>query len=75
MDKRIGEQHGNFTVIARSTKEPNGYLKFYWARCKCGNIKRLRYDNIRKGVGCGLCEDFTESGVLKALEGMNNGNE
>lgn len=75
MDKRIGEHHGDFTIIAKSTKAPNGYLNFYWAKCKCGNLKRLRYDYIRKGGNCGLCSDFIESGVLKAFEGLNNGNE
>lgn len=75
MDKRIGEKHGDFTVVAKSTKGPNGYLHYYWAKCKCGNLKRLRYDYIRKGGNCGLCEDFTESEVLRALEGFRNGKE
>lgn len=75
MDKKIGEKHGDFTIIAKSTKGPNGYLYFYWVKCKCGNIKRLRYDYIRKGGNCGLCEDFIESGVLKALEGNKYGKE
>lgn len=75
VDKHIGEVHGKYKIIAKSTKEPNGYLSFYWVKCKCGNLKRLRYDYIRKGAGCGLCVDFKESEVLKALEGLENGKE
>ncbi len=68
MDKRIGEQHGALTIIARSNKPVNGYLPYYWVRCQCGNLKRLRYDYARKGSNCGLCEDFKESEVLKAVQ-------
>lgn len=67
-DKRIGEVHGDLTIIARSAREPNGYLWFYYARCKCGNIKRLRYDALRKAGTCGNCEDFTASKVIEALK-------
>lgn len=62
---RIGEKHGALTIIAQSSKRAHGYLYYYWVRCECGYIKRLRYDQIRKGVKCGLCEDFSSSGVLE----------
>lgn len=64
-DKRIGEVHDKLTIIAVSTKEPNGYLKYYWCKCACGNIKRYRYDQARRVGNCGQCEDFTESGLTK----------
>lgn len=64
MDK-IGERHGALTIIAKSSKEPNGYLYYYWVKCECGYIKRLRYDQIRKGKRCGLCDDVIVSGVMK----------
>lgn len=75
IDKRIGEKHGDLTIIARSTKEPNGYLSYYWTKCKCGNIKRYRYDQARRVGNCGMCEDFTESGVNAALKDIANGKE
>ena len=62
---KIGEQHENLTIIAKSSKDSNGYLHYYWVRCKCGYIKRLRYDQIRKGKACGLCDDVIATGVLK----------
>ena len=71
-DKRIGEVHDKLTIIAASTKEPNGYLNYYWCKCACGNIKRYRYDQARRVGNCGLCEDFTESGVNEVLKGLNN---
>lgn len=74
-DKRIGEQHGQLTIIARSKKEPNGYLGYYWCKCQCGNIKRYRYDQARRVGNCGLCEDFTGSGVTEALKGLENENK
>ena len=69
ISKHIGEKHGELTIIARSQKPSNGYLYYYWARCSCGNIKRYRYDQARRVGSCGLCEDFTNSEVLKALNG------
>ena len=72
-DKHIGEKHGNLTIIAESKKQPNGYLKYYWCKCSCGNLKRFRYDQVRRTNNCGLCEDFKESEVLQALEVNNNG--
>jgi len=75
-DKKIGERHGHLTIIARSlTKKQNGYLRYYWVRCDCGNIKRYRYDQIRRVGDCGMCEDFRESEVLKGLEGIRHGKE
>lgn len=68
IDKHIGETHDQITIIARSIKEPNGYLYYYWVRCSCGNVKRLRYDQARRVGSCGLCGDFHNSGVLKALK-------
>ena len=75
IDKRIGEQHGDLTIIAKSTKQANGYLPYYWTRCKCGNIKRYRYDQARRVGNCGLCEDFIESEVKRALEVNEYGKE
>lgn len=68
MDKHIGEVHGDLTIIARSTKGSNGYLYYYWVKCACGNVKRYRYDQLRRVGNCGLCEDFRESEVLRGLE-------
>lgn len=62
---KVGEIHGALTIIAPSTKTSNGYLHYYWVRCECGYIKRLRYDQIRKGKECGMCADFKASGVLE----------
>ena len=67
VDTHIGEKHGDLEIIARSTKESNGYLYYYWTRCKCGNIKRYRYDQARRVGNCGLCEDFTASKVNEVL--------
>lgn len=75
IEKHIGEIHGDLTIIARARKESNGYLHYYWTKCACGNIKRYRYDQIRRVGNCGLCEDYIESGVTAALEGLNNGKE
>lgn len=72
-DKRIGETHGELTIIARSIAEPNGYLYFYWCRCSCGNVKRYRYDRARKAERCGMCEDFSGSGVNEALKEYRHG--
>lgn len=71
-DKRIGEQHGQLTIISRSAKPANGYLPYYWCKCQCGNIKRYRYDQARRVGNCGMCEDFLESGVTEALKGLEN---
>lgn len=71
-DKRIGERHGDLTIVARSSKTANGYLYYYWTRCECGNFKRFRYDQARRANNCGVCKDFRESVVIKALEGLNN---
>ena len=65
IEKHLQEQHGDLTIVARSTKAPNGYLPYYWTKCSCGNYKRLRYDQIRKKGNCGLCEDFRDSKVIK----------
>ena len=75
ISKHIGEKHGDIEIICRSTKEPNGYLTYYWCKCSCGNIKRYRYDQARRVGNCGLCEDFSESEVIKALEVRSNGKE
>lgn len=75
IDKNIGEVHGDLTILARSIKPSNGYLHYYWTRCSCGNFKRYRYDQIRKNKDCGLCKDFSESEVLRALEVITNGKE
>ena len=68
IDKHLGEQHAELTIIARSTKPVNGYLAYYWTKCSCGNIKRFRYDQVRRKVNCGCCDDFRESKVAEALE-------
>ena len=68
IDKHIGEKHGELSIVCRAAKEPNGYLYYYWVRCSCGNIKRLRYDQARRNHDCGLCEDFSKSRVLEALK-------
>lgn len=73
---KIGEKHGDFTIIAKSTKPAQGYLNIYWVKCSCGNIKRLRYDYIRKQKGCGMCEDFRESNTLESyLKELNGGKQ
>lgn len=72
-DKHIGEQHQDLTVVAKSTKAPNGYLHYYWCKCSCGNYKRFRYDQVRKAGNCGQCKDFKESEVLRSLEVLING--
>ena len=75
IDKHIGEVHGDLTIIAKSTKESNGYLYYYWCKCACGNIKRYRYDQARRTGNCGLCEDYKESGVNVALGVLKDGKE
>lgn len=75
IEKHIGEKHGDITIIASSTKPANGYLYYYWCKCDCGNIKRYRYDQARRVGNCGMCEDFSESEVSKALEVYDNGKE
>ena len=75
IDKNIGEIHGDIEIIALSTKQANGYLNYYWCKCKCGNIKRYRYDQARRVKNCGMCQDFMESEVLKALEDFKYGKE
>lgn len=75
IEKHLGEKHGDLTIIARSSKQSNGYLHYYWTRCKCGNIKRYRYDQARRAGNCGLCEDFIESEVNRVLEGNKYGKE
>lgn len=69
---KIGEVHGDLTIIARSKMPSNGYLYYYWCKCACGNIKRYRYDQARRKGNCGQCEDFKASEVLKAV---NSGKE
>lgn len=71
IEKRIGEKHGDLVIIARSNKEANGYLPYYWTRCSCGNIKRYRYDQARRVGNCGLCDDFRAS----MGEVLRNGND
>lgn len=66
--KRVGEVHDQLTIIAESTKEPNGYQKYYWCKCSCGNYLRARYDVLKKKGSCTLCDDFKASVV-------NNGKE
>lgn len=73
IDKHIGEQQKDLTILCRSTKPNNGYLAYYWTLCKCGNIKRYRYDQARKNGNCGLCEDFIESQVLCKLKELESG--
>lgn len=72
-DKRIGEVHGELTIIAKSIAPPNGYLHFYWCLCSCGNVKRYRYDRARNVGSCGVCEEFKESGVNEALKEYKHG--
>lgn len=66
-DKHLHEQHNDLTIIATSTMPSKGYIPYYWCRCACGNIKRYRYDQIRKKDNCGQCEDFRKSEVLKRV--------
>ena len=72
-DKHVGEVHGDLTIIAGSDKPANGYLYYYWCKCKCGNLKRYRYDQARKNKACGLCDDFRASNVLNKLRGLESG--
>ena len=72
-DKRIGEKHGELTIVSRSIQPPNGYLYYYWCRCSCGNIKRYRYDQARRAGACGFCEDFKRSQVSKAIKEIDHG--
>lgn len=75
IDKHINERCGHLTLISRSTRNPNGYLAYYWALCDCGNIKRYRYDQARKNGNCGACEDFIASKVGNALKERESGKE
>ena len=75
-DKHINEKHGDLTILRPSTKKPNGYLWYYWCRCDCGNVVRLRYDRIRKKGNCGYCEDYKVSMAdLSSLKGAEGGKE
>ena len=69
-DKHIGEVHGDITIIGSSAKQQQGYLFYYWCRCKCGNIKRYRYDQLRRVGNCGLCEDAHDSGLNNLIKGI-----
>lgn len=73
VDKHLNEVHGELTIIARSTKAPNGYLHYYWCKCSCGNIKRYRYNLVRTNKSCGMCEDFNDSKVLEHLKELESG--
>lgn len=75
IDKHVNERLDKLTIIARSEKPSNGYLHYYWCKCACGNIKRYRYDQARKNGACGMCEDFTASGVLTKLKELGSGKE
>ena len=75
IDRHIGEVHDQITILTLSTKPANGYLYYYWCKCSCGNIKRYRYDQARRVGNCGMCEDFKESEVKKAIEVLDNGKE
>ena len=75
IDKHINEVHNDLTIIARSTKKSNGYLYYYWTKCKCGNVKRYRYDQARRVGNCGSCEDYIKSNVNKKLEELRGGKE
>lgn len=75
IEKHLGEVHDDLTIIARAQKPNNGYLAYYWVRCSCGNVKRYRYDQVRKVSNCGMCEDFKNSNVLEALRAVNHGKE
>lgn len=75
IDKHIGEIWGDLEILTLSVKPANGYLSYYWCKCKCGNIKRYRYDQVRRVGNCGMCEDFSESEVLKRLEVLRYGKE
>ena len=72
VDTHINEVHGDLTIVARSKRPSNGYLHYYWCKCACGNLKRYRYDQLRKNKACGLCEDFTASDVNTKLRGMES---
>lgn len=75
-DKHVGEVHADLTIICTSSKPANGYLHYYWTLCSCGNIKRYRYDQIRKNGNCGMCDDMNASAVIEALERFRrNGKE
>lgn len=74
--EKIGEKNGALTIIAKSGKKKQGYLSYYYVRCSCGNIKRYRYDKVRQGKPCGMCQDFKSSGVQDAyLRDVLNGTE
>ena len=75
--KHLFERHGDLTIIAVSQNPPNGYLYYYWCLCKCGNIKRYRYDQLKKVGNCGLCDDFLKSKIffLEELKNVEKQNE
>lgn len=73
---KIGEKHNDLTIIAKSTKGAHGYLYHYWVKCSCGNIKRYRYDQIRRKENCGQCEDFNNANVLRGyIKELGDGKE
>lgn len=63
-DRRIGEVHGELTIIGTSIMPSKSYIPYYWCKCSCGYVKRYRYDQLRKKGNCGMCEDFIKSEVL-----------
>lgn len=67
-DKHIGEVHGDLTILCPSSKPNQGYLYYYWCKCACGNIKRYRYDQLRRAGACGLCEDALQSNLKEEIE-------
>ena len=68
LDKKVGEVHGELTILAPSTKAPNGYVKYYWCKCSCGNYVRYRYDIAKKKGSCMLCDDFRKSVNINGKE-------
>ena len=75
IEKHVGEKHGELTIISPSKKPSNGYLHYYWVKCDCGNVRRYRYDRIRKVGNCGMCDDFKESEVVRFIGDNENGKE
>lgn len=69
-DRHIGEKFDDLTILAEAQRKPNGYLRYYWVKCECGNIKRYRYDQLKKKGNCGDCADFSTS-----LKEVLNGGE
>ena len=74
-DIHINEVHKDLTIIASSSKKANGYLHYYWCKCACGNLIRLRYDQARRKGDCGKCDDFRASGVSDKLKELGSGKE